>query len=237
LSRSRARRVGVACLALALALAETPCRGARDPPTPEASRIETLWWVMLGISIVVFIIVVALLAYALFRPRGEHSALDAPNRSFLFVTIGGGAIPLVILAVVFAYSIVVMAQSQPDDPDRLRIDVTARQFAYEVTYPDGTKTMNELRLPVGREVELSLHSIDVIHSFWVPQLNGKTDFVPGITNHMSITPTRVGTYRGQCGEFCGVGHADMVIRVIVEEPAAFARWLDEQSPQPAEVSR
>jgi cytochrome c oxidase subunit 2 len=227
---------GALLLAL-IALLTGGCRGALDAHSPEAARIETLWWVMLWISIAVFIIVVALLAYALFRPRGATSVIDAPHRSFLFVTIGGGAIPLVILAVVFAYSIVVMAESRPDDPDRMRIDVMARQFSYEVTYPNGATTMNELRLPLGREVELALRSEDVIHSFWVPQLNGKTDFVPGITNHISITPSRVGTYRGQCGEFCGVGHADMVIHVIVEEPAAFARWLDEQSAHPPRAVR
>jgi cytochrome c oxidase subunit 2 len=229
---TRRRLLPLAVLSFAATLPGAACRGALDAHSPEASRIENLWWVMLWISIVVFVIVVALFAYALFRPRGAHSALDAPQRSFLFVTMGGGAIPLVILAVVFAYSIAVMAESRPDDPDRMRVDITARQFSYEVTYPNGATTTDELRLPVGREVEIALHSEDVIHSFWVPQLNGKTDFVPGITNHISITPSRTGTYRGQCGEFCGVGHADMVIHVIVEEPAAFARWLEQQSPQP-----
>jgi cytochrome c oxidase subunit 2 len=227
-----ARWSGVAAMA-AVGLASSACgRGMLDTHTPEAKHIALLWWVMFAISMAVFIAVGALLLYALFRPRrgGPGRFERSSSTQMLFITIGGAAIPLVILIVVFGFTVGVMAASRPGDSG-LQVHVTGHDFWWEVRYPDGNVTaQNEIHVPVGREIDFTLESSDVIHSFWVPQLNGKTDMVPGQTNHMSIRVTSPGTFRGECAEFCGIGHACMTFVVVAEPQEQFDAWLASQRP-------
>ena len=113
----------------------------------------------------------------------------------------------------------------PPDKDRLDITVVGHQWFWEFEYPDlGIKTSNELHIPTGKVVNLTLKSDDVLHSFWVPKLAGKQDIIPGRENQMWLIADEPGVYFGQCAEFCGVAHAQMRFRVIAESPVEFDKW-------------
>jgi cytochrome c oxidase subunit 2 len=111
-------------------------------------------------------------------------------------------------------------------PGELRVEVVGKRWWWDVRYPDdGVATANEIHIPVGRPVDVTLRSDNVIHSFWVPQLAGKMDTIPGQVNHLHLKATTAGTYRGECAEYCGIQHAHMDFLVIADPPADFARWL------------
>jgi cytochrome c oxidase subunit II len=130
-------------------------------------------------------------------------------------------------------------------PDPLKIRVTANQWWWQVEYQgdapsENLTTANELHLPLGRPAVIELRANDVIHSFWVPNLSGKTDLIPGRVNYMAVTPKRLGAFRGQCAEFCGLEHARMAFDVFVDRPAEFEAWRRHQiasAPQPATVDQ
>jgi len=228
------RWAAVVALAAPAALLGGCSRGMLDAHGPDAGRIATLWWLMFGIACFVFIAVLAFLAYALFHHRRGPAHFDQhPLSAMVFVLTSGAAIPLVLLIVVFGWTIVVMAETNTGLGDPLTIDVTGHDWWWEVHYPDGQfTTANEIHVPVGREVELKLTSDDVIHSFWVPQLSGKMDLIPGQTHSLYLEADDAGTYRGQCAEYCGIEHAHMAFYVIADEPAQFQQWVSAQQ-QPA----
>jgi len=115
-------------------------------------------------------------------------------------------------------------------PTRLRIDVTGQQWWWSMQYPDsGVRLRNELRLPVGRPVDIHVGSRDVIHSFWVPRLGGKLDAIPGRIGVVRLQADQPGTFRGQCAEFCGLNHAHMVMTVIAMPAEEFDAWLAARS--------
>jgi len=203
-----------------------------DSHGADADRINVLWWLMLAISVAVFVVVLAFLAYALFRKRdpAAPSILERrPLASLWFILSGGAVVPLVILVVVWGFTLHVMASQDSLGSDAVRIDVNAQQFWWQVTYPDQQfTTANEIHIPVGKTVEIRLTSPDVIHSFWVPQLNRKIDMIPGRRNQVELFASKPGRYRGQCAEFCGVQHAHMELIVVAEPRARFDQWLRTQ---------
>ena len=115
-------------------------------------------------------------------------------------------------------------------PGDIVVEVVGHQWWWEFRYPGlgNLVTANELHLPANRTVSLELKSADVIHSFWVPAFAGKKDLIPGRTNHLWFTPEKTGTYSGQCAEFCGASHANMMFKVVVQEPAEFEAWVAQQ---------
>jgi cytochrome c oxidase subunit 2 len=214
---------------------------AIDPRSPQARRIASLWWLMLALGGAIYLAVVALVVVSIVRRQrvpndesfdphdraGRHRGPNTP-----FIIIGGLVVPALALAVV-GVETVRATNAVADRTGTLHIDVEAEQWWWRVSYPDeGVVTANEIHLPTGVTAELTLRSGDVIHSLWVPQLNGKTDVVPGQTNHMTLTADEPGTYRGQCAEFCGIGHALMAFVVIAQPRADFDAWVAAQS-QPA----
>lgn len=227
------RRLAVAASLSAFALAgcaRSP--SALAPAGPAAARIAELWWVMFAIAAVVSVIVIALMAVVLWR-RPPATVLDSPadeRRAIRGVVLAGVVVPAVILIAVFVYAVYTLGALDPHaEAAELVIEVDGRQYWWDITYPDagGTaafRTANELHIPVGRRVELRLSSPDVIHSLWVPQLQGKTDNIPGRTNVMWLQADRPGVYRGQCAEYCGMQHAHMAFLVIAEAPDEFERW-------------
>jgi cytochrome c oxidase subunit II len=128
----------------------------------------------------------------------------------------------------------------PAPVDALLIKITGHQWWWEVTYQDPSPskiviTANELHIPVGHPVKFNLDSQDVIHSFWVPNLHGKRDLIPGHPTNTWFTPMRVGIFQGQCGEFCGLQHAHMRLQITVDTPEDYARWIEQQrrsAPEP-----
>lgn len=188
--------------------------------------IDSSIWVM---TLVFVVVAGALLVILLrFRWRGQTELppqWEGSTRLELLWTI----VPFILLALLAVGTVrdsFVLAA--PEGKNVLKVNVVGHQYWWAFSYP-GTNivTANELHIPVGQKVELVLTSADVIHAFWIPRLGGKTALVPGRTNIMWIEADQPGTYKGQCAEFCGTGHADMRLLVVAESPAKFAQWEQE----------
>jgi cytochrome c oxidase subunit 2 len=188
---------------------------------------------MLWISVGVFAVVVVMLVQSAIK--GARSQDDGVDRSEVrwgepFIAIAGVFIPFLILAGVFLFSLKEMDGLASDsEGSRLTIEVVGRDWWWDVRYPNGAVTANEIHIPVGEPVEVELTSADVIHSFWVPRLQVKTDQVPGHVNRTWLQADEPGTYRGQCAEFCGLQHAKMVFYVVAEPRAEFEDWVADQA--------
>ncbi|MGH2370767.1 MAG: cytochrome c oxidase subunit II, partial [Chloroflexota bacterium] len=160
---------------------------ALDPHGPQAAQLAWLGWFMFAVATAIFVLVMALLLYGLFRRRrtlAQPAAAGGGDTGARWVVIGGIAMPVVVLVVVLGLIIRAMpALSAPSTPANLTVEVIGYQYWWEVRYPQhGIVTANEIQIPVGQTVEFKLTSVDVIHSFWVPQLQGKMDLIPGTTN-------------------------------------------------------
>lgn len=197
--------------------------------SPQAEALAGLWWLLFAVGAVVFVAVMALLAFGLLGPR-------RPGPAAILVVVGTGVTVAVLAGLSVASVVVGNSVSAGGDGHPLRVEVIGRRWWWEVRYP-GTEAVlaNEIRLPAGRPVEIALRSDNVIHSFWVPGLGGKMDMVPGHPNLLRVTPAELGVYRGQCAEFCGAQHALMAFMVVVQPPAEFARWLALQSEPAADT--
>ena len=151
-------------------------------------------------------------------------------RDDTFIWFGGIIVPVVILAVLAVVTVTTTKALRSPHRGELRIEVVGKRWWWDVNYPDArVLTANEIHIPTGRPVDLVLTSDNVIHSFWVPQLAGKVDMIPGQTNHLRLQASTPGTYRGQCAEYCGLQHAKMSLLVIADPPADFDRWLTRRS--------
>jgi cytochrome c oxidase subunit II len=231
-------------LTIALAgLAAGACGGeppsTLDPRGPAAARIANLWWVMLLISLVVFAIVVGFLVAAVVRTRRAEE--EPPRRvpwGEPFVVLSGVVVPALVLTAVFLLSLRDMAAlSEPASSTTMTIDVTGHDWWWEIEYREPPAvTANEIHIPVGEPVELRLTTDDVLHSFWVPQLQAKTDMITGTVNQMWIEADEPGRYRGQCAEFCGLQHAQMAFFVVAQPRPQFDAWLDNQAEEAAPPS-
>jgi cytochrome c oxidase subunit 2 len=190
--------------------------------------------VLLAIASVVVLVVAALVPLAAIRHRGETRELVRGEGGIRWIVIGGVAVPAVILLFCAIYSLGELAQvRQPAAKPALTIQVIGHRWWWEVRYPgsrptDGFTTANEIHIPVRQPVRLELSTADVIHSFWIPQLAGKTDLIPGQLNVMWIEADSADSYWGHCGEYCGVQHANMMMSVVAQQPAEFERWAENQ---------
>lgn len=195
-----------------------------DPEGAQAERIAGLGWFLVVTATVVSVVFLGLLVHGLVR--GGRSDASRPRVSETgFVVAGGVALPLVVIAVITVLALDVLADDADDGA--LSIQVTGYQYWWEVTYPDaGFTTANEFAIPVGRPVEVTLRSADVIHSFWLPDLAGKIDMVPGQENSMVLSAEEPGRYRGQCAEYCGIQHAQMAFFVDALPEDDFEDWVD-----------
>lgn len=238
---TRARRFRVAA-PLLLSLLTSGC--ARDAPqgflkpVGEAARkADALWDVVFLIAVVIFVIVEGLLVFAIIRFRhrpGRKPAQFEGNPRLEVILVLIPALILAGIAIPTVRTIFDLAEAPPK-AERLDVTVIAHQFWWEYRYPDlGIETANELHIPTGKPVYVSLESADVIHSFWVPKLSGKQDNVPGYVNYLTLETDRPGTYFGQCAEYCGLSHANMRLRVVAQTPEGFAQWVAQQQ-EPSET--
>jgi cytochrome c oxidase subunit II len=240
--RKNIRLVSKAYLVILLFLlsgcAESP--STLEPHGPGAETIAMIGWLMFIIAAAVFVTVMGLLLYALFRPRQEEEeGRFKPSQLNRFVIIGGLIIPLVILIAVYGFALYAMtALAAPADEDELVIEVVGHQWWWEVNYPEQSfTTANEIHIPVGQRVALQVRTLAVIHSFWVPELHGKIDMIPGQTNIFWLEAEEPGDYFGICAEFCGTQHAKMAFVVVAEPQERFQAWLTGQqqpAPEPAD---
>jgi cytochrome c oxidase subunit 2 len=207
------------------------------PHSPPAHDIALLWWVMFGVACVGLTIIAVLLLLGWTRRNRASLPLGGDERTATRLVIGLGiATPIVLLAGLFVWSdlFVIRSTAAPKPGSTaLTVRVVGHQWFWEIRY-DGSPalTANELHMPVRTRVNVVGSTADVIHSFWVPELNRKVDVIPGRTNSVLLYADRAGTYLGQCAEFCGLQHAHMQIAVIAEPRARFEQWLRTQA-QPA----
>lgn len=227
-----ARRLMLTPLLLAIVLLGG-CRNTQSVLAPNSDitdRLTLLTMVLVVGATIIFIGVLALVAISIAGSDRARERLAHPKA----IVVGGVIFPIVTLTALLAYGLTLIpTKAEAESP--LEIAVEGEQWWWRITYPlsDGTKveTANELRLPAGRPVRISLTTADVIHSFWIPELAGKLDMIPGRTNVLQFTPNAPGSYRGQCAEYCGGAHAHMGLRAVVLEPEAFDMWLaKERSP-------
>jgi cytochrome c oxidase subunit 2 len=210
-----------------------------SPLSQPAQEIKETSFLVLAVCAVIFIIVAGLLVYAIvrFRHRAGDEASEPPqvygsNQIELAWTV----LPILIVFVLILVTSRTIADIQDRKPPSSAVQATVvgHQWWWEIRYPGlGIVTANELHVPAStRESRqptfLKLQSADVAHSFWVPQLAGKTDLIPNRENRMWIEPTKPGTYLGNCAEYCGTQHARMLIRVLVQSPDEFDRWVRDQ---------
>lgn len=202
-----------------------------DPAGPSARAIAAVWWWMFGVAVLVFLLVLGLWGAAFLRGR-RHTAApgDDPRRQRHWIVGGGILLPAVATTTLVLFGSPSGRHQLPlplrDGPAPLRVEVTAHRWYWDVHYPaTGVRLRDELRLPVGQPVDIRTTSQDVIHSFWVPRLAGKLDAIPGRSLHLRLQADAPGTYRGQCAEFCGIGHAHMAFVVHALPPAAFEAWM------------
>jgi cytochrome c oxidase subunit II len=249
------RKLFSACLSL-LALAfvlSGPAlagNGGIAPPaeTPQAGRIQDLYWFILAISAVIFLIVeVALVLFIVkYRNRGRPRTDEGPQiRGHTRLELIWTGIPVLILIAIMSF-VFYKLPGIDDVPEataageKLTVEVEGRQFYWRYVYPNGAVSVNELRLPAGRPIDLVITAPanDVIHSWWVPELAGKMDAIPGNVNHLSFeAPSKPGVYEGQCAEFCGVQHALMLASVRTVPSVEFDSWVSAQLRAAADLGK
>ncbi len=230
--------LGSAVALLLLASCSDDSPSVLRPRSEAAERVEGLWWLTFWTSVVVCLVVTAFIVQAVRRGRAaaakeasEEVADEGIDKRPVpwgprFIVIAGLVVSGAVLAGTFAVSLRGLdALAGPTRDPALTIEVIGRNWWWEVRYPNGAVTANEIHIPVGRQVEVKLSTADVIHSFWVPQLNVKQDQVPGMDNRISLLADEPGRYRGQCAEYCGLQHARMVFYVDAQPQAEFEQWL------------
>jgi cytochrome c oxidase subunit II len=200
---------------------------ALDPAGAHAEELRTLFAVMVGGALAIWGTVLALTIFAARTDR--PFSVESARR---LVVVGGVVVPTLVLAALLVHGLSMLPRFLAAPPSGTRrIEVTGEQWWWRVRYQVGEEWIelaNEIRLPVGEPVELTLGSPDVIHSFWIPALGGKMDMIPGRTTRLVLEPTRTGTYWGVCAEYCGTSHAFMRFPVVVSDGATFDAWLARQ---------
>ncbi|GAA4453717.1 cytochrome c oxidase subunit II [Novipirellula rosea] len=195
------------------------------------------YWMSAG-AVAIWLIVIGVAVYAIYQPGRHHP------RTTKMLVIGGGAVfPTIVLTGLLCVALPMLPElHRPAPPGSLQIHVSGVLWWWRVDYltadGDTIASANEIRIPVNQPVEFKLNSEDVIHSFWIPSLGGKVDMIPGRQTRLQLYPTRVGTYRGACAEFCGTAHAQMNFDVVVMPVDEFNDWLVGQSAsakQPVEL--
>jgi cytochrome c oxidase subunit 2 len=198
-----------------------------------AAKVTGIAWFMIVLAAVVYALVIAGMLAATRRNRARApSSVDLAEHGIKPIIIAGLVLPALVFAAVFGVAETALGR-YPDPSPVITIRVVGHQWWWELEYQtpalsEHFKSANELHVPVGLPVRLILTSADVIHSFWVPQLQGKIDLIPGDTNDLRLVARRAGTYRGQCAEYCGTQHANMAITVVAEDSATFAQWMGRQ---------
>jgi len=205
-------------------------QNALHPESAPERSITHLWWVMFDAAAVGFGVIVVLLFLGWWRRNRPQLPGGGGDRAATALVVGlGVVIPIVVLAALFVWSdIFVLRSTAAPNPGStaLTIRVIGHDWWWEVRYPGGRAvTANEIHIPIRTRINLVGTTADVIHSFWVPELNRKIDLIPGRQNRILLEADKPGFYRGQCSEFCGLQHAHMTVGVVAEPPAAFRRWL------------
>lgn len=220
-----------ALLIAAPALAHGGMQSAFDAKGRDAAQILEITWVLFIGGGLIFIAVMALALLALFGPPAMRASIGR----HAWIIGGGIAFPVIVLSALLIYTFLAASSMvQAKEPPAAHIEVTGELWWWRVKYLDEAgktllETANEIHIPAGRPVELTLISDNVIHSFWVPNLAGKIDMIPGHVNKLRVQADAPGSFRGQCAEYCGAQHARMALFVVAQTPEGYAAWLAAQS--------
>jgi cytochrome c oxidase subunit II len=210
---------------------------AMDPKGFGGRIVMGEFWIQFWMGTAVFLTVMAILIYIIYRQRANRRAPDLgidlhePEKGMLWVWVGGIIVPVVILSIIFGLSVgSARALATPPEPEQITIEVTGHRWWWEVRYPQlNIVTANEIHVPVGEAVRIELRTNDVIHSFWLPEIMIKTDLIPGQLNAQWILVEEPGVYRGVCAEFCGLQHARMHFMLVAEPRERFEEWVEKAS--------
>jgi cytochrome c oxidase subunit II len=199
----------------------------------ESHDIDTLWDVLVIVSVPIFVLVETVVLYSVWKFRmrpGEELKDGPPIHGNTKLEVIWTAIPAVILVALCSYAYVTLHNIENAEASAMKVRVVGEQFTWTFYYPNGGKEIAspQLYVPKGRQVRFDVQSKDVLHDFWVPAFRQKIDAVPGITTHFRVTPSKTGTYPVVCAELCGLGHAVMRNTAHVVAPAQFDKWLAEQ---------
>jgi cytochrome c oxidase subunit II len=211
-----------------------------SPASPNAQNIRDIYWLILAVTGAIFLIVtLTLLIFIVrYRSKGRPREVEGPQvRGNTRLELAWTAGPVVLLAIIAGFvfwkvsdigATAGLPASERNQP-REEITIDAHQYYWEFRYPNGAISVDRLRLPYNRPVRLTILANDVDHSWWVPALGGKLDAIPGKRNHTTFRATKLGTFRGQCAEFCGLLHAAMIARVEVLPADEYDTWVDERA--------
>jgi len=233
------RSVFVLSVSIALVLTGTALAGNGglapvSPASPDAKNIRDIYWLILGITggIFLLVIVTLLLFVIRYRSKGRPREVEGSQvRGHTKLELAWTAGPVILLAIIAGFvfwkvsdigaSSSLTASEQAKD----EITIVGHQYYWDFIYPNGAVSVDRLRLPFDRKVQLTIRSADVAHSWWIPALGGKMDAIPGKTNHLTLRPTKLGTFPGQCAEFCGLLHAAMLANAEVMPADRYDAWV------------
>ncbi len=205
-----------------------------DPKGPNSAAIATLFNTVLVIAVVVFVVVEGLIVFSAFRFRRRDNNEPKQIHGNTKFEIAWTLIPVLIVVTLFVLTVQTQQKLNTKSGDAINVKVIGHQWWWEFQYPDlGITTATDLVIPAGQVVNLDITAVDVIHSFWIPQLNGKTDAIPGRVNTSWLKADQPGTFVGQCAELCGPSHANMRLEVIAKDQADFDAWAANQTQNPA----
>jgi cytochrome c oxidase subunit 2 len=221
---------------LALVVVAAGCAGGQPdifrPGGSAGQEIKTLSIQIFAILAIVLVVVWALLAFVIIKYRRRPEADVSQTRGNLTIEIVWTLIPAIIVTVLFVLTVQATRQLAMPDPGA-QFTTVGHRWWWEFDFPDqGFKTANEVYVAVGRPTSIDVESVDVIHSFWVPQMGGKVDMIPGHVNHIRFVPLKEGKYLGECSEFCGAQHGKMRFLFVVVSPEEYSAWAHDQA-QPA----
>ena len=242
------RKLGTASVALVLLAAgcasDAP-QSALDPAGKYARQLHNLFVPVVWVALAVFVLVQGVIVFAVIRwrrrPTDDDDDMPVQLHGNTKLEIGWTILPALVLALVAVFTVPVIFDLNAEPADALEVNVTGAKYWWGFDYPtdqpefginEGIVTANELHIPAGQPVYLTLTSPDVIHSFWAPRLNGKRDVVPGRVHNWSLQADEPGVYSGQCAEFCGTSHANMRLKVVAHDPAGWDDWVTEMQTAP-----
>ena len=240
----RLRRVGRVALGLALTALVAGCasdapQDSLDPAGPYARQIDDLFKPVFLIAVVVFVVVelLVLVAVLKFRRKPDDDDTEFPTQLHgnTKLELGWTILPAIVLGVIGVFTVPVLFDLNDEPADAMEVSVYGQKYWWGYEYDpqddfgisDKIVTANELHIPAGRPVYLTMRSLDVVHSFWAPRLNGKRDVVPGRVHTWAIEADEPGVFSGQCAEFCGTSHANMRLKVVAHDEAGWQEWVSQ----------
>ncbi len=191
-----------------------------------AKSVDTLYFVLVGVSLFFTVLIFTLVFYFAVRYR-RRSEMDVPRptEGALVLEIGWTVLPLIIVMVIFGWGAALFFRMNSPPARAVRVDVVGKQWMWKIQHPNGRREINELHVPLGEPVKLNMISEDVIHSFYIPAFRVKQDVLPGRYTSLWFEATKAGRYHLFCAEYCGAKHSGMIGSVVVMEPAEFEQWL------------